>query len=1084
MTAHLTSSSLTPKHTSTVHTQKSNSHSHNSRTKKAHSSPCLPTTRPVSPTIQSWDDEKSTQSSPLASPLTPPSSPITSPARPSGQAYDPNSRLLGPKRDGNLKALMAEFTSMKKHGTPINLQTYGIVLEAQATLRREGSPLTILKVYDEMCAAHIRPSPHIHTLLIRTLCKRDVEVQKTVAMLKRQSARTGPQGKDDIAFLESENNIGKAMDIFKSAMSIHPARSFDIDLFNQLLRVLSHYGSTVDAMFVYESIEKMSVSPTSATFAALINLFGRAGDLTSALRYFETYISIKSRLGVHDASYVYNALVDSHLKCGLLDGALKVVEQDMVRDNIKLTIIPFNSIIRHYCSHGEMVKAQDLISRLNANPEMPCPDASSYGPILSAYCQSVHNSANVFESASQVYSDLIQVDISKSYGNLANYCLLCISHQQRHKALEVVDVMRGAGLEPDPMLAERIVVAFSSKRETAQAIGALLTMIQSMSTRMILKGSTHLINAASDIIKTASSLRQSLDVLHVMAPVLNSGLPNSLACLLLDTFGRVEYRGLLTASDCTVLCEAALLICDNQGVTSTFEDVVRQILASQHAAALPPAFISHVSAQLRFSGHTELDREWKEALEYCPSQLVHPMSIESESISEELMKLVMRSQVGEAIELLKREFVTKDRVPVAEVMRDAIALAGKQGHLDAALMLYHLSLDCYKSLGNVCRDRAVYMATNSVLIGYAQQGDMVQAKKYYDKLKQMGHYPDSNGYASLLLGSAQCATDEATDALIIHDEARRHGVKPTTFFYNVIISKLAKARKLDNALGLFEEMRQLKVAPNAITYGTVISACVRAGSEVHARRFFGEMLSSSVYQPRVGPFNNMMQFYVRQQPNRERVLEYFGEMRRRHIKPSVHTYKLLMEAYASMAPYDMPMAHRMLHEMERKDRLRPQATHYATLIYAYGTLQLDLKSAERVFEEMLKAKVEPDEAVYQAMLDTLISNDCLERAEAMYQDMLESITKSSSPYIENLFIRGYGFKGQVDKAREVFEAMTDDRQSPLNKGVIREPSTFEAMVRAYLENNMVLEAKQVLDLMVEREFPEKVVAVVADLVLD
>ncbi|OAD81425.1 hypothetical protein PHYBLDRAFT_129689 [Phycomyces blakesleeanus NRRL 1555(-)] len=385
------------------------------------------------------------------------------------------------------------------------------------------------------------------------------------------------------------------------------------------------------------------------------------------------------------------------------------------------------------------------------------------------------------------------------------------------------------------------------------------------------------------------------------------------------------------------------------------------------------------------------------------------------------------------------------------------------------------------------------MATNSVLIGCAQQGDMVLAKKYYDKLKQMGHYPDSNGYASLLLGSAQCATDEATDALIIHDEARRHGVKPTTFFYNVIISKLAKARKLDHALGLFEEMRQLKVAPNAITYGTIISACVRAGSEVHARRFFGEMLSSSVYQPRVGPFNNMMQFYVRQQPNRERVLEYFGEMRRRHIKPSVHTYKLLMEAYASMAPYDMPMAHRMLHDMERKDRLRPQATHYATLIYAYGTLQRDLKSAERVFEEMNKAKVQADEAVYQAMLDTLISNDCLERAEAMYhdQDMMGSIVKSSSPYIENLFIRGYGAKKQIHKAEQMFEAMTDDRQTTNNNNnnnekvvVIREPSTFEAMVRAYLDNDMVVEAKRVLDLMVQREFPEKVVAVVADLVLD
>jgi pentatricopeptide repeat protein len=396
--------------------------------------------------------------------------------------------------------------------------------------------------------------------------------------------------------------------------------------------------------------------------------------------------------------------------------------------------------------------------------------------------------------------------------------------------------------------------------------------------------------------------------------------------------------------------------------------------------------------------------------------------------------------------------------------------------------MYTACIDAYKSSNwEVARmERAIYMVSNSILIGYAQQGDMVNAKKYYQQIKALNRYPDGNGYASLLLGSAKCATDEATDALIIYDEAKRHDVKPTTFFYNVVISKLAKARKLESAMRLFEEMQSFDIMPNSITYGAIISASVRAGSETLACKLFSDMIASS-QPPRVGPFNNMIQFYVRQQPDREKALSYFAELRRCRIKPSAHTYKLLMEAYCSIAPYDMPTAYRMLSEMELRDRIHPSATHYATLIYSYGILQRDVRSADRVFEEMSKKHVAKDEVVYQAILDTLISNDQMERAEELYVTMRTEIARSSCPYIENVFIRGYGQRGHLEKARHMFDAMSDDKINHSNE-VIREPSTFEAMVRAYADNDQVGQAKQVFELMVQREFPEKVTAVVAELV--
>ena len=75
---------------------------------------------------------------------TPPPSPIRSQQRQHSMTatLEANSRILTAKREGNLKAVMAEFGSMKKQHIPLTHHTYNLVLDAHANLRREGTPLT------------------------------------------------------------------------------------------------------------------------------------------------------------------------------------------------------------------------------------------------------------------------------------------------------------------------------------------------------------------------------------------------------------------------------------------------------------------------------------------------------------------------------------------------------------------------------------------------------------------------------------------------------------------------------------------------------------------------------------------------------------------------------------------------------------------------------------------------------------------------------------------------------------------------------------------------------------------------------
>lgn len=945
-------------------------------------------------------------------------------------------------------------------------------------------------VYNEMIQSDIQPSSSTYAILIRTLCKRDVEVQKVIAMLKRQNARASSNKSNNMVELESEENLNKALAIFDAAVSENLVQYFDAELYNQILRVLSHYGNTVDSLRVYNQLELHSI-PTSATFAALINLFGRVGDLPSALAYFEKYTQLKESVGPHDASYVYNALVDAHLKCDNLEGALKIVHEDMNNNEVKVSTIPYNSIIRFYCIKNDMNAAKELINSMKESG-FPQPDASSYGPVLSSYCQ-----ASMYNEATEMYDALIKTDISKSYGNLANYALLCLKNNNHVRTIQVINDMRHAGLEPDSVLAERIVVHFAKLGKVERSLEALSTILETMKPRTLSKGIAQIKSAAIQVATAANgNFEQTLQVARIMTPHAPHGLPVHLAKILIENYEFDSNHDIIAESDYSILFDASLTIASDPAThtrhaksslspLNIFVFSLQTEMASKNLK-VSASIKSRIMTYFVRTNDKKAAQKWESLfVDVVVEDVVPSKSVsESEESSIAVMKAAIHGQLEESLDILRTRIVDAGLIPTAEPLRDAIAFVGKQGHLETAVIMYEIVIKCYKeaTLDAQRIERAIYLMTNSILIGYAQQGDMVNAKKYYEQIKSMGRYPDGNGYASLLLGSAKCATDEATDALTIYDEAKRRDVKPTTFFYNVVISKLAKARKLESAMKLFEEMQHFKIMPNSITYGAIISACVRAGSEPLARKLFTEMLASASFQPRVGPFNNMIQFYVRQQPDRERALEYFSELRRRHIKPSAHTYKLLMEAYSVIAPYDMPTAHRMLSEMERRDHIRPQATHYATLIYSYGTLQRDVQSADRLFQDMEAKQVAKDEVVYQAMLDTLVSNDQLERAEKLYQQMQATIQKSSSPYIENVFIRGYGQKGLLEKAKAMFSAMADDKIDQQKEVVIREPSTYEAMVRAYVDNNKMVDAKQIFDLMVQREFPEKVTALVAELI--
>ncbi|KAG0326231.1 hypothetical protein BGZ99_009857 [Dissophora globulifera] len=467
----------------------------------------------------------------------------------------------------------------------------------------------------------------------------------------------------------------------------------------------------------------------------------------------------------------------------------------------------------------------------------------------------------------------------------------------------------------------------------------------------------------------------------------------------------------------------------------------------------------------------------------------HTAAANSNDPSEAIVRACRFGYAAVALEGINK-MVQQNQLPSAQAIADTIQVCAKREKERATdyQQLFRLAQQSLDALANGGHDELVsekrraaeYEIYNAMLVANATLGDMVSAKKNYDDILRLGQFPDATGYATLLIATTTGAVDEAHDALRILDEVKRHKIKPNIFFYNVVIGKLSRGRKIERVLDVYEEMVQQNIRPNAITYGTLISACTRVGSEEMAKNLFQEMVSASNYHARHGPHNAMIQFYVRQKKDRQAALRYYEDMLQRRLTPTEHTYTLLIEAFACIQPYDLSEANRLIQSLKRSGPVRASESHYGALIHAYGVEHGDVSTAETVFRNMQQAGIVPKGPAYQSLIESFIANNQVSRAVEVRNELLRS-GQPSSAYIENTLIRGYSLEKDIRSAENVFEAMMDPYDAQQNKNaksknlIVKEPSTYQSMVTAYLENGMVDRAQETLRRMKGQHYPDLVI---------
>lgn len=351
-------------------------------------------------------------------------------------------------------------------------------------------------------------------------------------------------------------------------------------------------------------------------------------------------------------------------------------------------------------------------------------------------------------------------------------------------------------------------------------------------------------------------------------------------------------------------------------------------------------------------------------------------------------------------------------------------------------------------------------------------GRRVQAEQFHQELLDMGATPSANTYGLYIttLKESTKTFDEASEAVKIFHRAKSEGVEPSSFLYNALIGKLGKARRIDDCLFYFAEMRALGIKPTSVTYGTIVNALCRVSDEKFAEELFDEMETMPNYKARPAPYNSMMQFFLTTKRDKSKVLSYYGRMKAKGIAPTSHTYKLLIDTHATLEPVDMQAAEAVLDTIKAVGK--PEAVHYASIIHARGCVLHDMDSARKAFDQVINnPSIVASACLFQALFESMVANHCVADTEPLLAEMRRRRVELT-PYIANTLIHGWASAGKISRAEDIYGAVGLER---------REPSTYEAMTRAYLAVEEREKAKGVVKEMMGRGYPGAVVGKVVEL---
>ncbi|KAG1888745.1 hypothetical protein F4604DRAFT_1714916 [Suillus subluteus] len=1012
----------------------------------------------------------------------------TDPAAPHDKVSEMYQSLRRAARSGDGARVIHEVLILRTtHKNPM-VSEFNMALAGLHDTRRPGEPLTLLlETYNDMIRHSLTPNVRTYISLILALTERDFEVQKSVGALDGRVKRRKLLGRQEVAMdeadekrieqLKAENNFASAMSMFDAAMNIGARNKFPLAVYTNLLRSCAFQADVDAAIRVFAQLEsRTDFLPGPQVFLNLLSVYANANDLQGAKEVFQEFreASKAGRVKGLDFSAAPEAAVASSITRGQL--------------------LVWNKMIEAYFRGGQPAGALRLLETMmdsNANPaqlspEVPLPSSSTFSSIIAGFCYS-----GDVTSALSWFDRLLQQGEAARHPHESS---LVPPRPDQLAWVVMLDFLAQEGMIADLNRLYDILVE-CAPRDGLEVRRLDHTLVLEANINYLQSGTINKSGAKKNIPAFKDVLR-----LIRLANNVNVPLSKELTALYLHTYmstcnrgdmsqygiGLREHETLLSSALANLTAEIdmeQIIPIKNNAYKGLIPLLIALSKQNLQFSKLKASLISNLSDAL-YAGYSKEQRDeffgkvsadFRIALEkpsesrnlspnpvmqmYPPIKDVVVDGALSRSV-DDWFPSHPTVTIHEAYRRLQNG-ITNSKYVHPSTLGRLINGFGRVGDLDKVHSLYDIAQIQWQS-------QAWFQIEDQMIIACAHAGDMEAAFQHRDRITSNGGIPSPDAYGSLI-ECVKDTTDDTSNAMALFSEAQMLGCTPN----------LAKARKADFALELFQQMKATPgVRPSSITYGA------------SAEQLFLEMSSQPNFKPRIPPYNMMMQLYAHTKPDRERLL-LAG------VKPSAHTYKLLIDAYGTIEPVDVDAMEDVFELLRNNRSVVLQGSHWAALINAYGCVKKDLAKAISTFDSIPA----PDAVTYESLINVLVTNKQMALAPS-YMEKLKSSGVHMTAYIANLLIKGYAAAGDIEEARRIFENLVDppsgvaasgnhvrhegsnQRMSPSPSLSYREPSTWEAMFRAELGNGYRDRAIALLARLQERQFPAAVCNRIRGIMID
>lgn len=359
-------------------------------------------------------------------------------------------------QNGQIQEARTAIQARRDSGLQINRTTFNELLVATIKSGNEG-----WSIVDEMQACGMKPDHITCTILLKTIQKKSTAANGVLRILAMLDTMEGDF--DEVllnSIIEACVRVGRA-DLIIPQLQHERAAKIQVQNAYTYASIIRAYGCVGDLPGMWNTwreMRKCHVVPTSIALGCMVEALTTNGEVEAS------YELLHEMLNDDECKPLVNSVVYGSVLKGFSHqkqfGRVLDVYQEMLDNNLKFSIITFNTLFDAFARSGEMGRVSNLLTRMTDQGVEP--DIITYGVIVKGYCQE-----NRLDDALAVLDEMLKRTSFKPDEVMYNTLLAGCTRQALYdRGMLLFEEMQQAGIRPTNFtLSVLVKLACRSKKQ-------------------------------------------------------------------------------------------------------------------------------------------------------------------------------------------------------------------------------------------------------------------------------------------------------------------------------------------------------------------------------------------------------------------------------------------------------------------------------------------------------------------------------------------------------------------------------------------------------------------------------------------